>query len=94
MKNRNGLIVKAACLATGTAERDVAAERLAKLPGSHRKTVGADKNYDTQGFVAACRKMKVTSHVARNENRHGALRSMDVPAAMQVTPSACVSENE
>ncbi|QSR34194.1 IS5/IS1182 family transposase [Marinobacterium iners] len=72
MENRNGLIVKAAAsLATGTAERDVAAELLARLQGSHRKTVGADKNYDTQGFVSACRKMKITPHVARNENRSG-----------------------
>ncbi|WP_354411306.1 IS5 family transposase [Marinobacterium sp. MBR-111] len=72
MENRNGLIVKAAAsLATGTAERDVAAELLARLPGSHRKTVGADKNYDTQGFVSACRKMKITPHAARNENRPG-----------------------
>lgn len=61
------MIVKAATsLATGTAERDVAAELLAKLPGNHPKTVGADKNYDTQGFVSACRKIKVTPHVARN----------------------------
>lgn len=72
MENRNGLVVKAAAsLATGTAEREVAIELLAQLPGTHRKTVGADKNYDTHGFVAACRGIKVTPHVARNENRPG-----------------------
>ena len=72
MENRHGLIVKAAAsLATGTAERDVAAELLAQLPGQHRKTVGADKNYDTRGFVTACRAIKVTPHVSRNTKRTG-----------------------
>jgi transposase len=72
MENRHGLIVKAAAsLATGTAERDLAAELLAQLPGKHRKTVGADKNYDTRGFVKACREMNVTLHVSRNDNRTG-----------------------
>jgi transposase len=72
MENRHGLIVKAAAsLATGTAERDVAAELLAQLPGKHRKTVGADKNYDTRGFVKACREMNVTPHVSRNDTRTG-----------------------
>jgi len=72
MENRNGLIVKAAASqATGTAEREVAAKLLSELPGKHRKTVGADKNYDTAGFVKACRKMKITPHVARNDKRNG-----------------------
>jgi transposase len=72
MENRNGLIVKAAAShATGKAERDVAASLLGELPGTKRRTVGADKNYDTAGFVAACRAMNVTPHVARNDNRAG-----------------------
>lgn len=72
MENRNGLIVKAdASLATGTAERDTAAKQLKSLPGKHRKTVGADKNYDTKGFVAACREANVTPHVAQNIKRNG-----------------------
>ena len=59
MENRNGLIVKAAAShATGKAEREVAAELLAALPGTRKRTVGADKNYDTAGFVADCRAMK------------------------------------
>lgn len=36
-----------------------------------RVTVGADKGYDTRGFVKACREMKVTPHVARNTRRIG-----------------------
>ncbi|WP_425496112.1 transposase, partial [Paracoccus aestuariivivens] len=35
-------------------------------PGSTRRlTLGADKAYDTAGFVAACRQACVTPHVAR-----------------------------
>jgi len=34
-------------------------------------TVGADKAYDTKGFVKACRELKVTPHVAQNTNRLG-----------------------
>ena len=72
MENRNGLIVKTkASLATGTAEREVAEELLGQLPGRHRKTVGADKNYDTKGFVKSCRGMNMTPHVARNDKRPG-----------------------
>ena len=72
MENRNGLIVKAAASqATGKAERDVAAGLLAELPGSKKRTVGGDKNYDTRGFVEDCRAMNITPHVARNDNRSG-----------------------
>jgi len=72
MENRNGLIVKAAASqATGKAEREVSTELLANLPGSKRKTVGADKNYDTRGFVRDCRDMNITPHVARNDRRPG-----------------------
>ncbi len=72
MENRNGLIVKAAASqATGKAEREVSAGLLANLPGSKRKTVGADKNYDTRGFVRDCRDMNITPHVARNNKRPG-----------------------
>lgn len=72
MENRNGMIVKAAAShATGKAEREVAADLLARLPGMKRRTVGADKNYDTAGFVADCRAMNITPHVARNDKRAG-----------------------
>lgn len=72
MENRNGLIVKAAASqATGKAEREVAADLLAELSGMKKRTVGADKNYDTAGFVRDCRAMNITPHVARNDNRIG-----------------------
>lgn len=71
--NRHGLVVNVrASTADGYAERDVVAAMLADVcrPDT-RVTVGADKNYDTRGFVSACRKMKVTPHVARNTRRNG-----------------------
>jgi transposase len=72
MENRNGLIVKAAASqATGKAEREVAVDLLSGLTGAKYRTVGAGKNYDTAGFVAACRAMNITPHVARNDKRPG-----------------------
>lgn len=72
MENRNGLIVKAAASrATGKAEREIALDLLAELPTRKRRTVGADKNYDTASFVSDCRSMNITPHVARNDNRLG-----------------------
>ncbi len=71
MENRFGLVVDArATQATGTAEPEAALAMLAELPGSSRKTVGADKNYDTAKFVAAVREMTITPHVAQNINAH------------------------
>lgn len=48
-------------------------ERLirAQLPGIKKRTVGADKNYDTAGFIEDCRAMNITPHVAQNNNRPG-----------------------
>ena len=67
MENRNKLAVDTRLtIASGTAEREAALDMLEALPGEASKTVGADKNYDTQGFVTACRDIKVTPHVARN----------------------------
>ena len=71
--NRHGLVVNVqASLSEGTAERDVAAQMLADVaaPGQPA-TVGADKAYDTRGFVKACRRIGVTPHVAQNLNRVG-----------------------
>jgi hypothetical protein len=64
-ENRNGLIVDAELTkATGTAEREAALTMISRLPGVGRKTVGADKNYDTVGFVEGARANEVTPHVA------------------------------
>ena len=72
----SGLVVDARVTqATGTAEPEAALAMLGDLPGSSRKTVGADKNYDTAKFVAAAREMSTTPHVAQNINGHRAVRT-------------------
>lgn len=43
---------------------------LGELPGSAKKTVGADKDYDTAAFAAAARGLNVTPHGAHNINAH------------------------
>ena len=76
MENRNALIVDAELTAaTGYAERDCAAEMLARLPTrARRRTVAADKGYDTRDFVAKTRAMGFTPHVAQNTtNRRSAI---------------------
>ena len=71
MENRNGLVVDARLThATGTAEPEAALAMLEARPGASRKTVGADKNYDTAKFVAQSRAAGVTPHVAQNINAH------------------------
>jgi transposase len=71
-ENRNGLIVTTEVLqAHGTAERDAALVMLEQIPGAERVTVGGDKGYDTRDFVAECRNMNVTPHVAQNTKRKG-----------------------
>lgn len=72
VENRNGLILNTEVFeANGTAERDAALVMLEQIPGAQRVTVGADKAYDTVDFVAECRNLKVTPHVAQNEKRRG-----------------------
>jgi IS5 family transposase len=72
VENRHGLIVNAlAWEANGTAKRDAALLMLEQIPGGQRVTVGGDKGFDTRNFVAECRHMQVTPHVAQNETRCG-----------------------
>ncbi|MBD2549877.1 transposase, partial [Microcystis elabens FACHB-917] len=69
--NRHDLIVDCRVTqATGTGERDAAKEMAEGLAGAHQKTLGADKNDDTKGFVAEMRRLGVTPHVAQNTTRH------------------------
>ena len=72
VENKNGLIVDAEGLqANGTAERDAALVMMEKLSGTKAVTVGGDKGFDTRGFVAECRNLRVTPHVAQNHARAG-----------------------
>lgn len=68
IENRHGLVVETGMTqATGTAEREEAKAMIERhSPGSTKRlTVGADKGYDTNGFVSDLREMCVTPHVAQ-----------------------------
>jgi transposase len=72
MENRHGLVVQAqATPATGTAERETAVRLLRAHGVGGGCTVGADKAYDTRGFVAAVRALGVTPHVSQSTRRIG-----------------------
>jgi transposase len=67
MENRSGLVVATRLTqATGLAEREAASRLIEDLPGRHRITVGADRAYDTTGFVVGMRRLNATPHVAQN----------------------------
>ena len=72
VENRNGLIVSSEVFAAnGTAERDAALVMLEQIPGTKPVTAGGDKGYDTFDFLAECRNLGVTPHVAQNDQRRG-----------------------
>lgn len=68
MDNRHGLIVATDVRAPGyDAERDAALEMLTTLePRARRRTLGADKGYDTPDFVDGVRACNTTPHIAQN----------------------------
>lgn len=68
MENRHGLVVDVLVApASGGAERDTALRMLQRHSSSRRRrTVAADKAYDTRDFVTGCRALAVTPQVARN----------------------------
>jgi len=67
VENRHSLVVDVDLTqASGTGEREAAARMLGRRGGRRRVTVGADKGYDTRGFVTALRGQRVTPHVAQN----------------------------
>ncbi|WP_216916623.1 MULTISPECIES: IS5 family transposase [unclassified Synechococcus] len=67
MENRHGLVVASEVTpADGYGERAAAVRMARSLPGAHRKTLGADKGYDTRDFVADIRFAGITPHVAQN----------------------------
>jgi transposase len=72
MDNRHGLVVDAmATRADGTAERDAAMLMLDRQPRGRRRTVGADKGYDTHEFTAVSRELGFVPHVSQNTKRTG-----------------------
>ena len=72
MDNRHHLVVDSrVTLADGYGEREAAQQMVAALRGEHPRTIGADKGYDTKGFVRFMRWLGVTPHVAQAINRTG-----------------------
>ena len=71
MENRNGLVLDVdLAIADGRAERDGALRLLRRRKRrAGRRTVAADKGYDTRAFVDDCRELGFTPHVARNQHR-------------------------
>jgi hypothetical protein len=70
MEHRTGLPVDVeATEANGFAEREAALTMLDRLPKRVRRTLAADKAYDTADFVSALRERNVTPHVAANDGR-------------------------
>ena len=66
-ENRHGLVVDVELTeANGHAEREAALQMLERSVRG-RATLGADRGYDTRGFVEAVRALGVTPHVARND---------------------------
>jgi transposase len=66
MENRNGLVVDVCVTeANGRSERQAALTMIDRtLPSCRRRTLGADKGYNTRDFVDALRKRSITPHVA------------------------------
>jgi transposase len=75
IENRHGLIVEAmASVADGFAEREAGTlmmlQQWEQAPG-RRRTLGADRAYDTNDFVDLMRELNVTPHVTQNVARPG-----------------------
>ena len=67
MENRNGLLVAVDVRhASGTGERDGALDLLIAAGVKRGATLGADKGYDTQDFVAALKERGIKPHIARH----------------------------
>jgi transposase len=72
MENRNGIMIDLRVgQATGRAECEQGLGMLQELAGARRITIAGDKGYDSAEFVASCRALNVTPHVAQNERRPG-----------------------
>lgn len=88
MENRNGLIVGAVTTrASGHAER-LAAVALVKPHADRAQpiTLGGDKGFDTQDFVAELREINVTPHVAQNlSSRRSAIPGSKSPGTGRTT---------
>jgi len=78
-ENRHGLIVATDVRAPGYhAEREAALTMLARLRRRRRRrTLGADKGYDTPEFIAGVRALGMTPHVSPNRHRYRRRSTVD-----------------
>jgi len=92
-ENRNGLIVDAElCKASGTAERDTALELIKRQQLKCGATIGADKAYDTRGFVDALSERGLVPHIAQNSRGGKNGRRSSVPDELAKTPGYELSQ--
>ena len=90
MENRHGLIIGVDVRhATGTGERDGALDLLTAAGVRQGATLGADKGYDTQDFVAALRARGIVPHIVRDT---GNGRRSAVPRAVASTRGYGISQ--
>jgi hypothetical protein len=72
MEHRHGLPVDVEVTeANGYAEREAALTMLDRQPPRTKRTLAADKGFDSAQFIADCRGRGVTPHIACNDNRPG-----------------------
>lgn len=97
-ENRHGLIVQTDVRSPAyEAERDAALEMLTMLePGERRqgrsRTIGADKGYDTDDFVAGVRTLGFTPHVSPNV--HGRRFRSAIDARTTRHPGFAISQRK
>jgi transposase len=90
MENRNGLVVDTRLTqATGKAEREAALEMLVGV-AKKGVTLGADKGYDVQDFVAGVQALRVAPHIARHTKK----RRSAVPEHVARDPGYEVSQRK
>ena len=88
IENRNGLVVDTALvMASGTAERDPAVEMAERIEGDKHVTLGADKGYDTRGFVRDMRDRNVTPHASEEHESSRGQRAGSSHHAARRLPS-------
>lgn len=75
MDNRHGLITGVDLTqSVGTTEPEAAQQLIdrQRRKGGRLKSVGGDKNYDTNAFVGAMRKRAIAPHIAKKDNKRTA----------------------
>lgn len=96
MENRHGLVVDGqVSRATGSAERDTALVLIDRhRPGKRRITLGADKLFDVEDFVAQLRARNVSTHIAIDGHvtRTGKRRKTAIDARTTRHPGYAISQ--